>query len=449
MRQRDGRVVITLRSESSGTTSAPSNSTERTSWPSYCANCGSGPAGAPRRWPRRRRAAPATAAARAGSARRGRRVGAPRNGMRRASRGWLGRCARGGAPRSRGTSRRSASRFFPQTGARRARNVRAPLHASNAFPRPGGSAGVGPRRAHYATRAKNERSGSIRRATHPGGARRGPFSQQRRGVRLRLRHLVRGRIVPRGDADRVPRRGRLRRAECAACRAARPAPPPAPRPRPPAPPPPCPPPPPWPPPPAGAAPRRVDSVPASGSTASSRPTARRTRPRTSSHASRLHSRRRVPASSRVRCHQPRSSRRVPRGQMVAGTWRRRKYSVYVSPRARQPGATTRSPLAVTCRCTTPPGAFHVSASCPRMAARMMRPHTGAASRPPDPFSTMGRGRSKPIHTAPTRCGVKPTNHASVAPLVVPVFPAAGMPSPSADARRAPRPPVHDTAHEGR
>jgi hypothetical protein len=66
-----------------------------------------------------------------------------------------------------------------------------------------------------------------------------------------------------------------------------------------------------------------------------------------------------------------------------------------------------------------------------MAARMMRPHTGAAIRPPEPSSVMVRGRSKPIHTAPSRRGVKPTNHASVAPLVVPVFPAAGMPEPSA------------------
>ena len=43
---------------------------------------------------------------------------------------------------------------------------------------------------------------------------------------------------------------------------------------------------------------------------------------------------------------------------------------------------------------------------------MKRAHIGTASSPANPFAMIVRGLSKPTHTPVTRCGVKPTNHAS-------------------------------------
>ena len=56
--------------------------------------------------------------------------------------------------------------------------------------------------------------------------------------------------------------------------------------------------------------------------------------------------------------------------------------------------------------TTPAGAAHArGARRPSTSRAIIRPQTGAATRPPVAAAVIGRGWSKPTHTAATTSGV--------------------------------------------
>src|SRR5439155_17825792 len=84
----------------------------------------------------------------------------------------------------------------------------------------------------------------------------------------------------------------------------------------------------------------------------------------------------------------------------------------------------------------PGGGTSHSGLSARVAAFMKLAQAGTATSAANPFGRIVRGSSKPTHTPATSLGVKPTNHASLKSLVVPVLPAAGSLNPSCRTRAA-------------
>ena len=78
---------------------------------------------------------------------------------------------------------------------------------------------------------------------------------------------------------------------------------------------------------------------------------------------------------------------------------------------RHSGSLTREPADAR-PSVNPSGILNVSGLSFAVAAFMKRAHIGTASSPANPFAMIVRGLSNPTQTPVTRCGVKPTNHAS-------------------------------------
>ena len=95
------------------------------------------------------------------------------------------------------------------------------------------------------------------------------------------------------------------------------------------------------------------------------------------------------------------------GQIASGRPVRRNSSRSASPSyGRHPSVRGRPDWGSIQAWTTVDGAAQVARVVRASGARtIMRPHTGAARRPPVAWPMIGRGSSKPIHTAATTPGV--------------------------------------------